>query len=243
VTICREWSLVKNEHEIRRLRPLYCRSWNCDVCAPRRRAQLMAACAAGNPNRFITLTVNPRVGESPSHRLSLLARAWRVTVQRLRRRYPTKRIDYFAIVEETQAGEPHLHILFRGPYVPQAYLSQCMAEIISSPIVDIRKIKNVRETIRYVAKYVTKAPARFGDNKRYWSSRTYEEAPRIKSQSDDGLTVKWSIDRRPLIEILTEWMREGFLSRRDTDDVIIGWLPPPGAGGAAVGLRPPETAL
>lgn len=202
----------------------------------------MAACAAGNPNRFITLTVNPRIGDSPAHRLSLLARAWRVTVQRLRRRYVGKTIDYFAIVEETQKGEPHLHILFRGPFVPQAYLSQCMAEIIESPIVDIRKIKNVRETIRYVAKYVTKAPARFGDNKRYWSSRTYDTEPLVKSERTDDGSVKWAIDQRPLVEILSEWMRDGYLFRREEHDVMVGWLAPPGAGGALVGLRSVETA-
>jgi len=242
VTICREWSLVKNEAEIRRLRPLYCRSWSCDVCAPKRRLQLMAACAGGVPNRFITLTVNPRIGESPEQRLALLARAWRVTVQRLRRRYPDSTIDYFAIVEATKAGEPHLHILFRGPFVPQAYLSACMSEIIDSPIVDIRAIKSQKHVINYVAKYITKAPALFGTCKRYWSSRTYEVDPIAKPAKKAHDYIPWTIDRRHLVEILTEWMREGFVSRRDKDDLIIGIRPPPRAGGAPFGLSAPEAA-
>lgn len=243
MTICREWSLVKNEAEIRRLRPLYCRSWSCDVCAPLRRRQLMAACAGGVPNRFITLTVNPRIGETPETRLRLLARAWRVTVQRLRRRYIGKTIDYFAIVEETKAGEPHLHILFRGPFVPQAYLSQCMGEIIDSPIVDIRAIKSQKHVINYVAKYITKAPAQFGTAKRYWCSRTYELDPLPKVAKDDPYYVPWVIDQRPLIQIIEAWMRDGFVSRRESDDIIIGIRPPPDAGGARFGTVSAEPVL
>jgi len=236
MTICREWSLVKSEPEIRRLRPLFCRSWTCDVCAPRRRLQLMAAAASGQPNRFITLTISPDVGVSPAERLLLLSRAWRVTVQRLRRLHPTKTIDYLAIVEGTKNGEPHLHILFRGPWVSQSYLSDCMREIISSPIVDIRAIKSQRHVINYVAKYITKAPAQFGTAKRYWQSRTYEIAKEPRPEASEPPAYRWTIDRRPLHEILHDWMREGYISRRDRGDSIVGFLSPPGESDARFGL-------
>jgi len=180
----------------------------------------MAQCASGTPNRFITLTVNPRIGESPADRLLLLARAWRVTVQRLRRRYVGHTIDYFAIVEETKNGEPHLHILFRGPFIPQAYLSACMGEIIDSPIVDIRQIKGAREVIRYVAKYVTKAPHHFGTGKRYWSTQDWEEpADSKKDPSAEGLPG-WQVVRESMIALVWAWIHEGYAGTSDGADGV-----------------------
>lgn len=232
MTICRDWSLVKYEAHQRHCRPLYCRSWSCEVCQPRRRAQLMAQAAGGNPNRFLTLTVNPAIGDSPSDRLRLLARAWRVAVQRLRRAFPGKTIDYLAIVEETKQGEPHLHLLLRAPFIPQGLISAIMGELIESPIVDIRAIKNVRHVIRYVAKYITKAPAQFGTAKRYWCSRTWEAAPPAKTDEKDPLAAKWEVEQRSIHQILSDWLHSGWMARKERDELIVAWPqwePPPNA--------------
>lgn len=85
-----------------------------------------------------------------------------------------KRLHYMAFAEETEKGEPHLHILLRTKYIPQRWLSQQMAELLNSPVLWIEKIKSVKSTIAYVAKYVTKAPAQFGKSRRYWVSRYYQ---------------------------------------------------------------------
>lgn len=181
----------------------------------------MAKAASGLAVRFITLTVNPNIGASPEERLHLLARAWRVTVKRLRRHYGKGNVAYLAIVEETKRGEPHLHILFRGPYIPQAYLSACMGEIIDSPIVDIRKIGNAKEVIRYVAKYITKAPAQFGTAKRYWCSRDWEAGERQEKSLPDTGREKWKVLQRPILDIIYEWANEGFASRAYERDILI----------------------
>lgn len=81
------------------------------------------------------------------------------------------RCHYMAFNEETEAGEPHLHILLRMPFIPQDWLSQQMAELIDSPVVWIEKIKGAKSAIKYVAKYVAKAPAQFGKSRRYWISK------------------------------------------------------------------------
>ncbi len=115
-----------------------------------------------------------------------------------------------------------------------------MGEIIDSPIVDIRAIKSQKHVINYVAKYITKAPAQFGTAKRYWCSRTYELDPISKPKKKDPNYVAWQVDQRPLLEILTAWMRDGFVSRRDEYDTLIGFRPPPGGRSALVGLLPRE---
>lgn len=175
MSVCTNWSLVKHGQNVSAAKMLYCRSWNCETCRPKRKRQLLARAAAGRPNRFITLTASPTSGTNPRDRLRVLAHAWRTAVKRLHRMYPLATIDYLAVVEATKKGEPHLHILYRGPYIAQRTLSRWFAELASSPIVDIRAIKHQREVVRYVGKYITKKPAQFGTAKRYWSSYHYNE--------------------------------------------------------------------
>jgi len=226
MSLCREWTLVKNLDPVRYAKPLKGRAWSCDLCAPDRRRQLMALAAAGEPIRFLTLTVNPRVGTDQADRLRMLADAWRTCVKRLRRRYVDKEIEYLAVVEETKQGEPHLHILLRSPYIPQAYLSHVMAELLSAPVVDIRRIRGRQEVVRYVAKYITKAPKQFGNAKRYWTSQNYaldsSEATAEKPEMGPG----WKVVKEPLVTIIERWLYDGYLTRHHDRDVVVGTYSP-----------------
>jgi len=184
----------------------------------------MAKAAAGNPERFVTLTCNPQVGSSPDDRLLMLARAWRVIVQRLRRKWPGQTVEYLAVVEATKRGEPHLHILLRSPWLPQAWLSNAMAEIMDSPIVDVRYVRNRREVVRYVAKYVTKAPHHFGTCKRYWSSKNWEQDADTYQRRAEAAGGAWAVVQSPLFLVLTEWAHEGYATRSDGGDTVYGVL-------------------
>jgi len=228
MSICREWSIVNQEPGKRHARVLYCKSWSCPTCRPKRRSQLLAKCASGKPNRFITLTVNPSEGESPEQRLRSLARAWRVCVQRLRRRYGQNSIDYLAIVEKTKHGEPHLHILARCPYIPHAYLSGIMRELINAPIVDIRLIKSQRNAILYVAKYVTKEPERLGTAKRYWSSMTYEINPENKPDKNANRDYPWIVSHYTIERLAHAWTNDGWtIVAGDLEGFEAWWTEPP----------------
>lgn len=210
MSLCREWTLVKHDGDRRHARPLYCRSWSCDVCKPRRKAQLLALAASGQPNRFVTLTVNPATLNSPEERLLALSNAWRIVVKRLRRLHGPKAVNYLAVVEQTKQGEPHLHILLRSPYVPQAWLSAAMRELIDAPIVDIRRVRSTRKAVTYVAKYVTKNPQHFAGAKRYWSTPSYElDNDYEKPKADDGLP-KWHVTRENIHSVLLSWREEGW---------------------------------
>ena len=48
-----------------------------------------------------------------------------------------------------------------------------MRRLANSPICDIRKVSGTSQAASYVAKYIGKAPARFGRSRAYWYSRTY----------------------------------------------------------------------
>jgi len=224
MSLCREWTLVKHEPETRRARPLKCRSWGCEQCRPDRKAQLLARAAAGSATRFLTLTVNPSVGSSPAERLRMLSHAWRTVVKRIRREHGHDSCEFLAVVEETKKGEPHLHILLRSVYLPQKFLSDAMNELISSPIVDIRKIRNRREVINYVAKYIAKAPAQFDGSKRYWTSKNWEPPVEVKTEHEETFAYPWQVDKRPLFQVLDEWVHEGFVPRQETRDTLIAFL-------------------
>lgn len=232
LTLCREWSLVKTAPYEREQHFLHCRSWGCEICAPDRKRQLIAAVLSGEPNRLLTLTVNPAIGDSPDERRGLLAHAWAVVQKRLYRLYGKENIAFFSVVEATEAGEPHLHILLRSPFVPQRLLSGWLADLIAAPIVDIRSVKNSKHVAVYVAKYVGKAPARFGTFKRYWQSQNYELDKTAKPVKVKDPLIRWTVDRRPLVEILREWIFDGFIPRANERGGLIGIPAPPGSQSA-----------
>jgi len=218
MTICREWLLTRSSPVHAEAKFLLCRSWNCAYCQPKRRRALMAQAASGEPTRFITLTVNPAMYADPEERLRKLAWAWRTVMKRLRREHPSETLEYLAIVEATLQGEPHLHILFRGPWIPQGQLSAYMAELINAPIVDIRRVKNVDQAVKYVAKYITKKPAQFGNAKRYWMSAKYELGTRPSPEAPPADTGRWLVYRDGLVTLIREWIERGLVARRSEED-------------------------
>lgn len=138
-----------------------------------RRRSLIAEIKKGNPDRFVTLTVNPHWFDSPEERAAALAKAWRLTVMAFKHKWPNADVAYFCVFEATKLGEPHLHIAWRGPFIPQAWLSKQMRERMGAPVVDVRKIRQKRQVAEYVSKYISKRSIRFGTCKRYWRSLKY----------------------------------------------------------------------
>jgi len=87
-------------------------------------------------------------------------------------------VEFLSVVEAQQSGEPHLHIICRMPYVPQAWISDQMARLIGAPICWIEAVYQTRKLANYVAKYCGKNPHRFGTCKRYWQSKRWLLVPK-----------------------------------------------------------------
>lgn len=206
---CSETSLVNTEGDGFAAVTLKCRSWQCEICQPMRAARLRQLAAGGSPNTFITLTVNPKTGTDPADRARALADAWRKVCKAACRKYGYKNIPFLAVFEKTKNGEPHLHIVARIKWLDQAWLSARMSEYISAPIVDIRRISDVKKATAYITKYVTKDPTQFGKCKRYWCSRNYE----LKDPQADRLihrTVSiWEKREVCLRDLARMWVNEG----------------------------------
>lgn len=160
-----------------KINPLKCRRWTCPTCHPTRCARLRSEAYRGVPNTFITLTVNPTLYKDHHERARRLKAAWTRVRRKAIKGWDNKNIPFLAVFEETETGEPHLHILARSKWIPQDWLSKELEAEIGAPIVDIRRIHSRKKAARYVAKYVGKAPEKFQGTKRYWRSLDYMKLP------------------------------------------------------------------
>jgi hypothetical protein len=122
-----------------------------------------------------------------------------------------KRLHYIAFPEETENKEPHLHILLRTKYIPQAWISEQMQALINSPVIWIEKVKGARGAIAYVTKYVTKAPAQFGRSRRYWYSKFYQLIKRDFTAESKFSRRNSQLIRQPFQELVLEIATRGWL--------------------------------
>jgi hypothetical protein len=95
--------------------------------------------------RFLTLTSSPAsVGRD-------LNADFRALKMRIYRKFHFK-LKYWKI--RTNEGNGVLHIIFRGRYIPQRWLSHAWLEIHKSPIVDIRSLYENRKGLTGIAFYL-----------------------------------------------------------------------------------------
>jgi len=95
--------------------------------------------------RFMTLTSSP---ESKDRKLNADFRALKM---RIYRKFRFK-MKYWKI--RTKEGNGVLHIVFRGKYIPQKWLSEQWADIHKSPIVDIRSLHETRKGLTGIVLYL-----------------------------------------------------------------------------------------
>jgi len=92
--------------------------------------------------RFLTLTT-ARPGDDRH-----LSEHFEALVKRIRRRYG--RFEYCKV--RTDEGYGVLHLLYRGGYIPQKWVSDAWREIHGAGVVDVRAVgKGVRKAARYLA--------------------------------------------------------------------------------------------
>jgi hypothetical protein len=144
--------------------PLSCKSWLCDRCRQTLRRHWEHVALAGEPERFITLTCDPKKYPSPLDAFRGLSRAFNRLCISIRKKYG--KFEFLRVWELHKSGWPHLHILQRGSYIPQEWLSSEWERLGGGPIVDIRKINDQSQTTKYIVKYMGK---QFAELQRLWT--------------------------------------------------------------------------
>jgi len=133
---------------------LPCKQWSCRYCAHRKIATLAAKTALAEPNRLLTLTVNPALYEEPRHAFDSTRRQIPVLFAQLRIRF--EEVEYLRVTEATRLGWPHYHCMVRSPYLPHPVIRDAWAKLTGATIVDIRQVTKCFKAYFYLMKYLSK---------------------------------------------------------------------------------------
>jgi hypothetical protein len=148
------------------IRGVWCKSWYCDRCAPRRLRQARRHIGLGLEEdggaerpKFLTLTSRP--GELPHESTSLLTDRFANLRRHLQRCFPSASVEYAGVPERTRAGALHLHVILRGvPFMPQPVWSRLAERFGFGRIVWIAAVTGERGMTSYLTKslggYMTK---------------------------------------------------------------------------------------
>ncbi|MBA7712535.1 hypothetical protein ES703_121513 [subsurface metagenome] len=110
--------------------------------------RVMSGLEKGGQLRMLTLTT-AKVEDNP-----YFQKHFRMLRMRLLRRGLF--LDYIRCRELTESGLRHEHILFRGSYIEQVYLSHLWAGIHGAPVVWIQSVRGKGRLAHYMAKYASK---------------------------------------------------------------------------------------
>ena len=137
---------------------------------------------------FITLTCNPHLWDGPGDAARGMSKAWRLARATIERHYGGKKGEYLTVVEATQRGWPHFHVLTTRRWIDQRWLSALWEKLTGAPVIDIKRVKNERMAVSYIAKYLGKEPHRFLNCKRYYFTRGYQQ-----QNKDEHEPIDWTL--------------------------------------------------
>jgi len=109
---------------------------------------------AAEPNRLLTLTVDPALYVSPRHAWEETRTCVPLLIRRLRKRFGP--VDYLRVTEVTKAGWPHYHLLVRSGFLPHSVVRQIWNELTGARIVDLRQVTQSFRAYQYLVKYLSK---------------------------------------------------------------------------------------
>lgn len=152
---------------------LYCKSWRCSYCGPRKatkiRARIVEKAKEHGLSRFVTLTLDPNLTPE-QERVAYIRDVWRKFRVSMKRKIG-RTVSFISVIELHKSGLPHLHALV-DEYIPQAWLSDAWSRLGGGRIVYIERVKDLRHIGWYLGKYLTKDMLLAGaSGRRYTCSR------------------------------------------------------------------------
>jgi hypothetical protein len=247
---CGRYSVKGLDHKTGRtnFRRINCGSWSCSYCGPRKvrtaRASIRRAAEGLNLKYFLTLTIDPKKLKDKKFAVPYLRLCFNKFREYLKRKYGTVP-PYICVLEFTQAGIPHLHILL-DRYIPQAWISHIWAGLGGGRIVFIKQV-TIANVARYLSKYLTKelilsAPK---GARRITTARSIKLFPKFQSGMTWELvksTIWWNLLENQMKDL--EFQRgffDGFISLEFDEETFLKafQLHPPGGaedkGGSTLG--------
>lgn len=219
---CGEQSILASSNFGQVAAPVKCKRWGCPNCQEWRQNCLMARCIEGKPNRFITFTC--RAGQYPSQaaQAQAMSEAWRTIIQRWRRLKPYHKCEYICVFEPHVSGWPHMHVLWKGHWIGQRWLSKQATELLNSPVQHVSRIRSARQAAFYVAKYFSKEPEKFGNSKRYWTSKNWPKLAHIDEGKAFHKGFPIDLVNKTISKVLETWRHYNRTIWQKPPDVY-GW--------------------
>lgn len=158
---------------------LPCGTWSCRVCAEVKIKKLSHGVMRAEPNRLLTLTVNPALYASRKEAWEQTRKQVPILIRQLRKRFGD--IEYLRVTEVTAAGWPHYHLLVRSGFLPQPVVKRMWAELTGAYIVDLRQVTKSWSAYKYLVKYLSKL------HRLEWTNRHVSVSKNFipKEESDD----------------------------------------------------------
>lgn len=204
---CGEQSILASSNFGQVAAPVKCKRWNCPNCADWRQRCLQARGMEGKPNRFITFTCRRGQYATELETACAMVKAWRTIVQRWRRLKPYHRCEYLCVFEPHVSGWPHMHILWKGHWIDQKWLSEQGAKLLNSPVQHVFKIADAKAAVAYVTKYFSKTPTRYGKLKRYWTSKGWPKLKHIDANKAFHKGFPIELVNKSIQDIIGTWER------------------------------------
>lgn len=193
-------------------RRVNCKCWTCSYCGPRK-ARLAKKRIREEASRlqltyFWTLTLAPREFTSPQERVRHIRRVFNKFREYLKRKYGVN-LKYICILEFTQKGIPHLHVLF-DTYIPHSWVSLTWGNLGGGRVVWVKRV-TVYNVARYLSKYLTKellltAPK---GARRITTSRAIKLFPKFNSN------IAWEFLRESIWNLLAAHRAITFARQQD----------------------------
>ncbi len=124
------------------------------MCAESKIKRLANSVRAAQPNRLVTLTVDPSLYVSPRHAWEETRTCIPLLIRKLRSQFGS--VEYLRVTEVTKAGWPHYHLLVRSGYLPHSVVRKAWNELTGARIVDVRQVTKTFGAYRYLVKYLSK---------------------------------------------------------------------------------------
>ncbi|MDR3713346.1 MAG: hypothetical protein P4L51_11055 [Puia sp.] len=208
----------------KKFRRINCGSWTCSYCGPRKartaRASIRRTAEGLGLRYFLTLTLDPSKLQELTDKKQAV-RYLRETFNKFRlylKRQYGEPPSYICVVEFTQRGIPHLHILF-DRYISQKWISSAWDKLGGGRIVFIKQV-TVNKIANYLSKYLTKelllsAPK---GTRRITSARSIKLFPKF----DSGMV--WELVKESIWSLLTaERMKNFHLQKNMLEFISLGF--------------------
>jgi hypothetical protein len=200
---CGRWSIRGKDPKTNRaiVRRVNCGSWSCCYCGPRKaklaRRRIREVAEQLDLRYFLTLTLDPKKLKNQRVAVPYMRLVFNKFREYLRRQYGESP-KYVCVLEFTQKGVPHLHVLI-DRYIPQKWISKTWARLGGGRIVFIKQV-TVRNVARYLSKYLTKElllSAVPKGTRRITAARAIKFFPKLNSG------IAWEFLRESIWQLLT----------------------------------------